>query len=146
MDLNKAQIIGRLGQDPETRFLPDGKAVANFSIATGEKWTDKSTGEVKEKTEWHRCVAFGKTAEIIAEYVRKGSQVYVEGKLQTRKWDDKEGVTRYSTEILLDNFGGLIMLGGKSGGGGRSASQESDDGGSEETGTNKDFDDSEIPF
>jgi single-strand DNA-binding protein len=146
MDLNKAMLIGRLGQDPETRFLPDGKAVANFSVATGEKWTDKSTGEVKEQCEWHKCVAFGKTAEIIAEYVRKGSQVYIEGKLQTRKWDDKEGVTRYSTEILLDNFGGLIMLGGKSGGGGRSASQESDQEPEETRDIKKDFDDDDIPF
>ena len=101
--LNKALIIGNLGADPAVRYAPSGDAVANFSIATSERYTDKA-GEKKETTEWHKCVAFGKRAETLAEYAKKGSQLYVEGKIQTRKWTDKEGVERYSTEIVVENF------------------------------------------
>ena len=108
--VNKAIIIGNLGRDPETRFLPNGDAVCNFSIATTEKWKDKS-GEMKESTEWHRISAFGKTAEVCGEYLRKGSSVYIEGRIQTRKWTDKDGNDRYTTEIRCDR---MQMLGGKS--------------------------------
>ncbi len=108
--LNQAQIIGHLGRDPETRYLPSGDAVSSFSIATTEKWKDKQSGEQKEATEWHRISAFGKLAEIIEKYVRKGSLVYVAGKITTRKWTDKDGIERYSTEIKADT---LKMLGGR---------------------------------
>ena len=114
MSVNKVILVGRLGKDPETRYMTNGEAVTNFSIATSETWKDKS-GEKQEKTEWHNCVAYRKLAEIIAEYVRKGSQIYVEGKLQTRKWQTKEGQDRYTTEIIVDQ---MQMLGGKSSGGG----------------------------
>ncbi len=101
--LNKAMIIGRLGRDPEMRYTPDGVAIANFSIATSEDWKDKNTGEKKEKTEWHRIVAFRRLAEICGEYLTKGKQVYIEGRLQTRSWE-KDGVTRYTTEIIADKM------------------------------------------
>ena len=101
--VNKAIIIGFLGNDPATRFLPDGKAVCNFTVATSEQWKDKS-GEKQEKTEWHRITAFGKLAEICGEYLKKGTLVYIEGKLSTRKWTDKEGVERYTTEIGADTM------------------------------------------
>jgi single-strand DNA-binding protein len=110
-DLNKVQLIGRLGKDPEARYMPNGTAVCNFSLATGEKWKDKN-GDKQERTEWHSITAFGKVAEVVAEYLRKGSQVYVEGKLHTDKWKDKEGNDRYTTKIILSQ---LQMLGGKSG-------------------------------
>lgn len=112
-DLNKWMGIGRLGKDPEMRYSPDGKAVANLSIACGESWKDKNTGEKVEKTEWVRIVAFGKLAEIIGEYLRKGAQVYIDGKLQTRKWQDKEGKDRYTTEIVADR---MQMLGSRNSG------------------------------
>jgi len=102
--LNKVQIMGHLGKDPEIRYMPDGKAVVNFSIATTERWKDKNTGEQNEKTEWHRIVFFGKAAEVIGEYVHKGDPLYVEGKLQTRKWQDSDGNDRYSTEIVGSEF------------------------------------------
>ena len=108
--INKVILIGRLGRDPEIRYTPNGDAVANFSIATSENWKDKNTGEKKEKTEWHRLVAFRRLAEIIGEYLTKGSQIYIEGKLQTREWDDKEGNKRYTTEIVVNQ---MQMLGGK---------------------------------
>ena len=107
--VNKAIIVGNLGQDPQTRYMPSGSAVTNISIATSEKWKDKQTGEPRERTEWHRVAAFGRLAEIMAEYLRKGSQVYIEGKLRTRKWD-KDGQTHYTTEIIADQ---MRMLGGK---------------------------------
>lgn len=110
--VNKVIIVGNLGQDPESRFLPSGKAVANISIATSESWTDKQSGQKQEKTEWHRCVAFDKTAEIIQQYLRKGSKVYVEGKLQTRKWQDQQGNDKYATEIIIST---MQMLDGKKG-------------------------------
>ena len=101
--LNKAMLIGRLGRDPEVRYTPNGLAVANFTIATSEEWKDKNTSEKKERTEWHRIVAFGKLGEICGQYLSKGKQVYVEGRLQTRSWE-KDGVTRYTTEIVASDM------------------------------------------
>lgn len=122
--LNKVQIIGNAGQDPEIRYMPNGSAVANLTLATSEKWKDKSTGEPKEETEWHRIAVFGKLAEIIGEYVRKGSKLYIEGKLKTRKWTDQQGQEKYTTEIVVDGFSGqMIMLDSK--GGSQSQSQQS---------------------
>jgi single-strand DNA-binding protein len=102
--LNKAMIIGNLGQDPEVRYMNNGNAVATISVATSEKWKDKQTGEQKEKTEWHRILFFGKLGEVAGEYLRKGSKVYIEGKIQTRKWQDKDGSDRYSTEIIANEL------------------------------------------
>lgn len=113
--VNKVILVGNLGKDPEIRYLPSGGAVANFSIATSEEWEDKQTGEQKSKVEWHNISIFGKLAEIAGEYLRKGSQVYVEGQLQTRKWQDQSGNDRYTTEVVLQGFNGVMqMLGGKS--------------------------------
>lgn len=114
--VNKVILIGFLGQDPEIRYLPNGTAVANLSLATSESWRDKQSGEEKEKTEWHRVVLFGKLAEIAGEYLRKGSQVYIEGQLQTRKWQDNGGVERYSTEIIVKQQGTMQMIGNRSAG------------------------------
>lgn len=111
--INKVILIGHLGQDPEMRYMPSGNAVANISLATSESWKDKQTGEPKERTEWHRVVFFGKLAEIVGEYLRKGSQVYIEGRLQTRKWQGQDGQDRYTTEIVVDIGGTMQMLGGK---------------------------------
>jgi len=108
--VNKVTIIGHLGADPETRYMPSGAAVANISVATTEKWKDKESGEEKEQTEWHRICFFGRLAEIASEYLRKGSPVYIEGKLQTRKWTDKDGVDRWSTQIVARE---MQMLGQK---------------------------------
>lgn len=114
--LNKVQVIGNVGQDPEIRYMPSGGAVANLTIATSEKWKDKNTGEQKEETEWHKIAVFGKLAEIIGEYVRKGSKIYIEGKLKTRKWTDQQGQDKYTTEIVVDGFSGsMIMLDSKGG-------------------------------
>jgi single-strand DNA-binding protein len=114
--VNKVILVGNLGKDPEVRYTPNGKAVANLTLATSESWKDQS-GQIQEKTEWHRVSMFGKLAEIAGEYLRKGSQVYIEGKLQTRKWQNKEGQDQYTTEIVLDPFNGVMqMLGGKGGG------------------------------
>ncbi|MDH4167256.1 MAG: single-stranded DNA-binding protein [Gammaproteobacteria bacterium] len=113
--INKVILVGNLGKDPETRYMPNGKAVTNFSIATSESWKDKQTGEQREQTEWHNIVMYDRLAEIAAEYLKKGSQVYVEGKLRTRKWQDKEGRDRYTTEI---NANEMQMLGSRAGGGG----------------------------
>src|SRR5882757_4122031 len=111
--LNKVILVGNIGKDPETRYMPNGKAVTNFSVATSEGWTDKQTGDKQERTEWHNVVLFEKLAEIAAEYLRKGSQVYIEGSLRTRKWQDKEGKDRYTTEIVARE---MQMLGGRGGG------------------------------
>ena len=111
--VNKAILIGNLGNDPDMRYTANGAAVANISIATAESWRDKESGEQQERTEWHRVVFFGRLAEIVGEYLHKGSQVYVEGRLQTRKWTDKDGQDRYTTEIVANE---LQMLGGKGGG------------------------------
>jgi len=111
--INKVIIIGNLGADPETRAMPSGTTVANLRVATSESWRDKQTGEQQERTEWHRVALFGRLAEIAGEYLRKGSQVYIEGSLRTRKWQDKQGNERYSTEIIGND---LQMLGGRGGG------------------------------
>ncbi len=111
--LNSVQIIGHLGRDPEVRYLPDNTAVANISVATSEEWKDKATGEKKSATEWHRVGFFGRLAEIAGEYLKKGSQVYVEGQLKTRKWTDKDGIEKYTTEIRASR---MLMLGGTPGG------------------------------
>ena len=116
--INKVILIGNLGQDPEVRYMPSGGAVTNITLATSETWRDKQTGEQKERTEWHRVVFMGKLAEVAGEYLKKGSQVYVEGKLQTRKWQDQSGQERYTTEVLVDSFTGVMqMLGGRPQGG-----------------------------
>ena len=112
--VNKVILVGNLGRDPETRYMPNGEAVTNVAIATTESWKDKNSGEKKELTEWHRVTFYRKLAEIAGQYLKKGSSVYVEGRLQTRKWTDKEGVERYTTEIIADT---MQMLGGRSGGG-----------------------------
>lgn len=113
--INKVILIGNLGADPETRAMPSGTTVANLRVATSESWRDKQTGEQQERTEWHRVALFGRLAEIAGEYLRKGSQVYIEGSLRTRKWQDKQGNERYSTEIIGND---LQMLGGRGGGAG----------------------------
>jgi single-strand DNA-binding protein len=113
--VNKVILIGNLGADPETRAMPSGASVANLRIATTENWKDRTSGENQERTEWHRVALFGKLAEIASEYLKKGSQVYIEGSLRTRKWQDKQGNERYSTEIVGNE---MQMLGGRSGGGG----------------------------
>jgi single-strand DNA-binding protein len=109
--VNKVILVGFLGQDPEIRYIPNGSAVAGLSLATSETWRDKQTGEEKERTEWHRVVLFGKLAEIAGEYLRKGSQVYIEGQLQTRKWQDNSGVDRWTTEVVVKQQGTMQMLG-----------------------------------
>jgi single-strand DNA-binding protein len=113
--INKVIVVGNLGQDPDTRYMPSGSAVTNITVATNESWKDKQTGEQKDRTEWHKIAMFGRLAEIAAEYLRKGSQVYIEGKLRTRKWQDKDGNDRYTTEIIADE---MQMLGGRGGAGG----------------------------
>ena len=113
--INKVILVGNLGADPETRYMPSGSAVTNLSVATSESWKDKQSGEQKERTEWHKVAMFNRLAEISAEYLRKGSQVYIEGKLRTRKWQDRDGNDRWTTEIIADE---MQMLGGRGGGGG----------------------------
>ncbi len=149
--VNKVIIVGNLGQDPETRYMPSGSAVTNFTVATNESWKDKQTGEQKERTEWHRVSMFNRLAEVAAEYLRKGSQVYIEGKLRTRKWQGKDGNDRYTTEIIADE---MQMLGGRGGGGGdfgggnQGSNQGSNQGGGGEAPPQPgpdDFDD-DIPF
>ena len=153
--VNKVILIGNLGQDPEVKYMPSGGAVTNVTVATSESWKDKATGEQKENTEWHRVVFFRRLAEIAGEYLKKGSKVYIEGKLQTRKWQDQSGNDRYTTEIvanemqMLDSRGGV---GGSAGGGGYSqssgASSSSPASGQKQqapAGGMGDFDD-DIPF
>ena len=150
--INKVILVGNLGQDPETRAMPSGKAVTNVRIATSDAWKDKQTGEQKEQTEWHTVVFFDRLAEIAAEYLRKGSQVYVEGRLRTRKWQDKEGRDRYTTEIIANE---MQMLGGRGGGGAGTESRSEPRGESRaaaaerpapaSSGGGSDFDD-DIPF
>jgi len=129
--VNKVVFVGHLGGDPETRFTPSGAAVANFNIATNESWRD-SNGELQDKTEWHRCVMFGKTAELAGELLKKGQLVYLEGKLQTRNWEDKDGVKRYTTEVICDMF---TMLGRKM-----------DSGSAQVTPVETNDDDDDLPF
>ncbi|OED48944.1 single-stranded DNA-binding protein [Endozoicomonas sp. (ex Bugula neritina AB1)] len=120
--VNKVILIGNLGNDPDVRFTPNGGAVANLSIATSESWKDRNTGQQQDRTEWHRVVIFGKLAEIAQQYLRKGSKVYLEGKLQTRKWQGQDGQDRYTTEIVVDGFSGQMqMLDGRQDGMGASA-------------------------
>jgi single-strand DNA-binding protein len=157
--VNKVIIVGNLGADPETRAMPSGTTVANLRVATSENWKDRQTGEQQERTEWHRVVLFGRLGEVAAEYLRKGSQVYIEGSLRTRKWQDKQGNERYSTEIVAND---MQMLGGRGGGGGAGAGDRSSGGGRDSAaprdaeysepassggagGRSEDFDD-DIPF
>src|SRR5690606_38470824 len=129
--VNKVILVGNLGQDPEVRYMPSGGAVANITLATSESWRDKTTGETKEQTEWHRVVLFGKLAEIVGQYLRKGSQVYVEGSLRTRKWTDQSGQERYTTEIRADTMqmlGSRQSMGGAGAGGYDDGSAGGDDG------------------
>ena len=115
--VNKVILVGHLGKDPEVRYMPSGNAVCNVTLATSDSWKDKQSGEQKDRTEWHNLVFYGRLAEIAGEYLRKGSQAYVEGRLQTRKWQDKSGNDRYTTEIIVND---MQMLGGRGGGGGSS--------------------------
>ncbi|WP_097410028.1 single-stranded DNA-binding protein [Escherichia coli] len=114
--INKVILVGRLGKDPEVRYIPNGGAVANLQVATSETWRDKQTGEIKELTEWHRVVLFDKLAEVAGEYLRKGAQVYIEGQLRTRSWEDNNGVTRYVTEILVKTTTGTMQMLGRAAG------------------------------
>jgi single-strand DNA-binding protein len=142
--INKVILVGNLGKDPEVRYMANGGAVCNVTLATSESWKDKQTGEQKDKTEWHNIVFYRRLAEIAGEYLRKGSQIYVEGKLQTRKWQDKSGNDRYTTEIIASE---MQMLGGRGGGsadfGGSSASQAAP--APAPASASDDFDD-DIPF
>ncbi|MWB92395.1 single-stranded DNA-binding protein [Pseudomonas aeruginosa] len=122
--VNKVILVGNVGGDPETRYMPNGNAVTNITLATSESWKDKQTGQQQERTEWHRVVFFGRLAEIAGEYLRKGSQVYVEGSLRTRKWQGQDGQDRYTTEIVVDINGNMQLLGGRPGG---SAGDSADD-------------------
>lgn len=114
--VNKVILVGHLGKDPEVRYLPNGSAIANLTLATSESWRDKQTNEMKEITEWHRVSLFGKVAEVAGEYLRKGSQVYIEGQLRTRKWQDQSGQDRYTTEVVVSVNGTMQMLGARQGG------------------------------
>jgi len=145
--INKVILIGNLGQDPEVKYMPNGNAVANITLATSESWKDKNTGEQVDKTEWHRVVFFRRLAEIVGEYLKKGSKVYIEGKLQTRKWQDKNGVDHWTTEIIASE---MQMLDSRGGGAdadqqGQSSSYQSNQGGSAGQVPDNDFDD-DIPF
>jgi len=143
--INKVILVGNLGKDPEVRYMPNGNAVANITLATTESWKDKQSGEKQEKTEWHRVVLFRRLGEIAGEYLKKGSQVYIEGKLQTRKWQDNAGNDRYTTEIVADE---MQMLGGRGGGGGSAGFPSSDSAESRAPAVAEgpaDFDD-DIPF
>lgn len=140
--INKVILVGRLGKDPETKYMPSGDAVTSFSIATSENWKDKQTGEKREKTEWHNIVAFRRLGEICGEYLRKGSQVYIEGKLQTRKWQDKNGNDRYTTEIVAND---MQMLGSRPGGDSFAPAQSSAPRKAEPAMVEEGFDD-DIPF
>ncbi len=113
--VNKVILVGKVGGDPETRYMPNGNAVTNITLATSESWKDKQTGQQQERTEWHRVVFFGKLAEIVGQHVKKGQQLYVEGSLRTRKWQAQDGQDRYTTEIIVDMHGQMQMLGGKPG-------------------------------
>ena len=141
--VNKVILIGNLGQDPEVRYMPNGNAVANVTLATSESWKDKNSGEMQERTEWHRVVFFRRLAEIAGEYLKKGSKVYVEGRLQTRKWQDQNGQDRYTTEIVADQ---MQMLDSRGGGGSAAFdNSRSDTGSAPAPGPDNGFDD-DIPF
>ncbi len=144
--VNKVILIGNLGQDPEVRYMPNGNAVANITLATSESWKDKNTGETQEKTEWHRVVFFRRLAEIVGEYLKKGSKVYVEGKLQTRKWQDNNGQDRYTTEIVADQMQMLDSRGGSAAfEGNRPAQQQQSSAPASAPAPDQGFDD-DIPF
>ena len=150
--INKVILVGNLGQEPEHRVLPSGGGVTNISLATSESWRDKNTGEQQERTEWHRVVFFNRLSEIAAEYLRKGSKVYVEGSLRTRKWQDQSGQDRYSTEVVLGRFRGDLQIldsrgqgGGQMGAGGGDYDQLPNDGGPGQAMPPAELDD-EIPF
>ncbi len=134
--INKVILIGNLGQDPETRAMPSGSSVANLRIATSESWKDKQSGEMKERTEWHSVAMFGRLAEIAGEYLRKGSQVYIEGSLRTRKWQDKQGNDRYTTEIIANE---MQMLGARGGGAGGSGGVAGSQGGGRNRGGDDEY-------
>ncbi len=145
--VNKVILIGNVGRDPEVRYMPNGNAVANVTLATSESWKDKNSGEMQERTEWHRVVFFRRLGEIVGEYVKKGSKIYVEGRLQTRKWQGQDGQDRYTTEIVADQMQMLDSRGGGGGGAFDSGASSSGGGGSSappKTGPD-DFDD-DIPF
>lgn len=149
--VNKVILIGRCGDDPSIRYMPNGGAVASLTLATSESWRDKQSGEMREKTEWHRVVIFGKLAEIAGEYLKKGSQVYIEGSLQTRKWQDQSGQDRYTTEVVVNIGGSMQMLGGN-GGNNQAGSQQptrqpqQPQSQAPQNEPPMDFDDSDIPF
>ncbi|MCO8052289.1 single-stranded DNA-binding protein [Proteus penneri] len=149
----KVILIGYLGQDPEIRYMPSGGAVANLTLATSESWRDKQTGEMKDRTEWYRVCIFGKLAEIAGEYLRKGSQVYIEGSLQTRKWQDQSGQDRYTTEVVVNIGGTMQMLGGNGGNQAGSQKPQQNQGWGQPQQPQEpqneppmNFDDQEIPF
>lgn len=141
--VNKAIIVGNVGKDPEVRYMPSGDAVANLSVATTDRYKDKQTGDVKESTEWHRVAFFGKLAEIVGQYIKKGSQVYIEGRLRTRKWTDASGVEKYSTEIVAET---MQMLGGKPAGGSDSGESYSKAAQSDPPASSLGAMDDDIPF
>ncbi|GJL82942.1 MAG: single-stranded DNA-binding protein [marine bacterium B5-7] len=156
--INKAIIVGNLGKDPEVRYSANGSAITNITVATSDSWKDKTTGEQQERTEWHRIVFFNRLAEVAGEYLKKGSQVYIEGRIQTRKWQDQSGQDRYTTEIVASE---MQMLGSRGGAGGgdssfnqdqprqrAAAGQTNKGGGSSQSGSGADFDefDDDIPF
>ncbi|MDG2229244.1 MAG: single-stranded DNA-binding protein [Gammaproteobacteria bacterium] len=140
--VNKVIVVGRLGSDPDTRYMPSGSAVTNVSVATSESWKDKETGEKQERTEWHRVVFFNRLAEIASEYLKKGSQIYVEGRLQTRKWEDKEGNEKWTTEIVANQ---MQMLGDRMSSGSSSNDRPPAQNTNKNDFANDDFDD-DIPF
>jgi single-strand DNA-binding protein len=151
--VNKVILVGNLGADPESRYTPSGTAVANLRLATTKQWKDKNSGEQQERTEWHRVVMFNRLAEIAGEYLKKGSQVYIEGELQTRKWQDQQGNDRYTTEVVANDMqmlggrggGGGAEFGGGGGGGQRSGGQGGGGGDRQGPPPSDDFDD-DIPF
>ena len=146
--VNKVILVGNLGADPETRYMPSGGAVTNIRLATSESWKDRETGERKERTEWHRVAFFNRLAEIAGEYLRKGSQVYIEGKIRTRKWQDQSGNDRYTTEVIADEMqmlGGRQGMGGPADGGGSYGGGPQGGGSSQPPQSSQDFDD-DIPF
>ncbi|MCK8133888.1 single-stranded DNA-binding protein [Pseudoalteromonas sp. SCSIO 43095] len=132
--VNKVILVGNLGQDPEVRYMPNGNGVANITLATSDSYKDKNTGQMVDKTEWHRVVFFGKLAEIVGEYCRKGSQIYVEGKLQTRKWTDQQGQEKYTTEIVVDGFTGQMQMLGARGGDQQGGGYQGNQGGQQSSG------------
>jgi single-strand DNA-binding protein len=145
--INKAIVVGSVGQDPELRVMPSGAAVTNLSVATSERWKDKETGQPQERTEWHRIVVMGRLAETVGEYVRKGSKLYVEGPMRTRKWQDKTGQDRYTTEIVATEIQFLDSRAEPAGGGGRARPSENAAGASAQAAPTNSFDyDDDIPF